>query len=248
VVLCHGYTGSHQDWMFQIPVLSQRYQVVVMDHRGHGGSEAPTSVDAYSIPIFASDVHTLLDYLGITKCCLVGHSMGGFIALQLALDHPHLISSLVLADTSSGWVDIPGYAALQAKLYEIARRDGMEAAFEYNAQHNPLAQKRFGKYPELRHISKRRMCETSVDGYIYAGRAILQRQEVTARLGEISVPTLVVVGDEDDPFRQPSEVLAKNIPNARLHVVPQAIHSPQEERPKAFNELLIRFFAEVEAS
>lgn len=245
VVLCHGYTGSHQDWMFQMPALSKNWQAVVMDHRGHGSSEASCSADAYSIAIFASDVRGLLDYLGITRCCLVGHSLGGFMALQLALDCPSVIGSLVLVDTSSGPFDIPGYAELRAKLDEIARTDGMEAAFEYNAQHNELARKRFEKYPRLREIVKRRMRETSIDGYVYAGRAIAQRQRVTARLGEITIPTLVVVGEEDTPFRQPSEVLAKNIPKARLHVVPQAAHSPQEERPEAFNELLVGFVAET---
>ena len=80
-----------------------------------------------------------------------------------------------------------------------------------------------------------------------AGRAISQWQGVTARLGEISVPTLVVVGEEDVAFHQPSEVLAKGIPNTRLHVVPQAIHTPQEETPEAFNELLIGFLTEVNA-
>ena len=244
IVLCHGYTGSHQDWMFQIPVLSQSFQVVVMDHRGHGSSEAPFSGDAYSIPIFANDVHALLDYLGITKCCLVGHSMGGFMALRLALDHPSLIGSLVLVDTASGPFDIPGYAELGIKLDEIARKDGMEAAFEYNAQHNPVARKRFDKYPDTRAMLKRRMLETSVDGYVHARGAISQRQLVTAQLPEISVPTLVVVGEKDIPFRQPSEVMAKNIPNARLHVIPEATHTPHEETPEAFNELLIGFLSE----
>jgi 3-oxoadipate enol-lactonase len=248
VVLCHGYGGNHQDWMFQLHVLAQKYQVLTMDHRGHGSSDAPSSPDAYSIPIFANDVHTLLNYLGITKCCLVGHSMGGFIILQLALAHPHLVSSLVLVDTASGPVDIPGYAEVRARLDEISRKDGMEAAFEYNAEHNPLARKRFEKYPRLREISKRRTLETSVDGYVYTGRAMFQRQDLTSRLGEISVPTLVVVGEEDSPFHPPSQILATGIPNARLHVVPQATHSPQEEQPDAFNELLLGFLAEVGGS
>jgi len=248
MVLCHGYTGSHQDWMFQIPLLSRNRQVVVMDHRGHGSSEAPSSADAYSISAFADDVHALLEYLGITKCCLVGHSMGGFMALQLALDHPPLVDSLVLVDTSSGAFHIPGYAELRAKLDEIALRDGMEAAFEYNAQHNALAHKRFEKYPNLRDVVKRRMCETSVDGYVYGGRAIAKRQTLTEQLGQISAPTLVVVGEEDTPFRQPSEVLASNIPNSRLHVIPQATHSPHEETPDIFNELLIEFLAEANVS
>ena len=245
VVLCHGYTGSHQDWMFQVPVLAGAHSVVTLDYRGHGSSDAPSSAAAYSIPVLAYDVYALLKYLGISKCCLVGHSMGGFVALQLALEQPDLISSLVLVDTASGPVDIPGYADIRARLVEIARNEGMEAAFEYNAKHNPLAQMRFEKYPRLREVSKRRMLDTPVDGYVYAGQAMSQRDDLTSRLKEISVPTLVVVGEEDYSFRQPSEVLAGGIPNAKLEIIPEATHWPHEEQPLGFSEVLLAFLAEV---
>jgi len=245
VVLCHGYTGSHQDWMFQVPVLARKYQVVTIDHRGHGASDAPSSADAYSIPIFANDLYALLDYLDITKCCLVGHSMGGFVALQLAFDQPHVVNSLVLLDTASGPVNIPGYADMRAKLLEIAQTDGMEAVFEYNARHNPLSHRRFERYPGLFGISKRRMLEMPVDGYVYAGRALSERQDLTGRLNEISVPTLVIVGEEDSPFHRPSKTLVDDIPNARLCVVPQALHCPQEEESETFNEMLLEFLTQV---
>jgi 3-oxoadipate enol-lactonase len=245
VVLCHGYTGSHQDWMFQVPPLSQDHQVVVMDYRGHGSSEAPSPASAYSIPILAEDVNALLDHLAIAKCCLVGHSLGGFVALQLAVDQPSLVHSLVLVDTSSEWIEMPGYPELQIKLNQIARTEGMEAVFEYNAQRNPLSQKCFARYPRLREISKRRIVETSVSGYVYVARAIGQWQPLTPRLKGISAPTLVVVGEEDTPFLQPSEFLARSIPNSRLHVIPGATHSPQVETPDLFNQILLSFLAQV---
>ena len=72
-----------------------------------------------------------------------------------------------------------------------------------------------------------------------------KRADLTPRLGEISVPALVIVGEEDTPFRQPSEVLAESIPDARLQVVPQAFHNPHEETPEVFNELLLNFLAEL---
>jgi len=245
VVLCHGYTGSHQDWMFQVPVLARHYQVVTMDHRGHGASDAPSSADAYSIPIFANDLYALLDYLDIAKCCLVGHSMGGFAALRLALDQPQVVSSLVLVDTASGPVNIPGYTDMRAKLLEIAQTDGMEAVFEYNARYNSLSLRRFEKYPGLLGICKRRMIEMPVDGYVNAGRALSERQDLTGRLNEISVPTLVMVGEEDSPFQGPSGALVEGIPDARLRVVPQALHCPHEEEAEAFNEMLLEFLARV---
>ena len=245
VVLCHGYTGSHQSWMSQVYALSPTYQAIAIDHRGHGGSDEPSSAEDYSVPILANDVRALLDHLGITRCCLVGHSLGGFMAIQLVLDYPDIISSLVLVDTSSGPSYVPGMKELGEKLNEIARRDGMAAAFEYNTQQNPLVQRRFEKYPALREVAKRRMLETSVDAYVHLRKAMAEREDLTPRLGEIAVPALVIMGEEDTPFRQPSEVLADSIPGSRLQLVPQAFHNPHEETPGAFNELLINFLTEL---
>ena len=72
-----------------------------------------------------------------------------------------------------------------------------------------------------------------------------EREDLTPRLGEIAVPALVIMGEEDTPFRQPSEVLADSIPGSRLQLVPQAFHNPHEETPGAFNELLINFLTEL---
>ena len=245
VILCHGYTGSHQDWMFQVPVLAQKYQVVTIDHRGHGASDAPSSADAYSIPTLGDDLHALLNYLDIARCCLVGHSMGGLVALQLALDQPHVVSSLVLVDTASGPVNIPGHADRRAKLLEIARTDGMEAVFDYDVRNNPLSLRRFESYPRLFNRSKRRMLEMPVDGYVYMGQTLSKCEDLTRILKEISVPTLVIVGEEDFPFQQPSKTLAEGIPNAQLRLVPQALHCPQEEEPETFDQILLEFLTKV---
>jgi 3-oxoadipate enol-lactonase len=245
LVLCHGYTGSHQDWMFQVPVLAQKYQVVTIDHRGHGTSDAPSSADAYSIPTLGNDLYILLNYLDIARCCLVGHSMGGLVALQLALDQPQVVSSLVLVDTASGPVNIPGHADRRGELHAIARTDGMEAVFDYDAKNNPLSLRRFERYPRLFNRSKQRMLEMPVDGYVYIGQALSECEDLTRRLEEISVPTLVMVGEEDFPFQQPSRTLAEDMPNAQLRVVPQALHCPQEEEPETFNQILLEFLTKV---
>ncbi|MFC1955113.1 alpha/beta fold hydrolase [Chloroflexota bacterium] len=245
VMLCHGYTGSHRSWMSQISALSPKYQTVAIDHRGHGDSGAPSSAEDYSVPILVNDVRALLNHLGITRCCLVGHSLGGFMAIQLVLDYPDIISSLILVDTSSGPSYVPGMKELGEKLNEIARRDGMAAAFEYNTQQNPLVQRRFEKYPALREVARHRMLETSVDAYVYLRKAMAEREDLTPRLGEISVPTLVIVGELDTPYHQPSEVMTESIHFSRLQVVPQAFHNPHEETPEVLNELLLNFLAEL---
>jgi len=219
-----------------------------MDHRGHGSSDAPSSVADYSISIFTQDILALLDYLGITECCLVGHSMGGMIAQEFTLKYPHLIRALVLVDTASDIAAPPGFEKMLDKLDEIAIKEGLGVSFEHDIQMNPAMQRRFEQYPRQRAISKRTVCETSVDGYVYTRRAFSQWSGVRARLSEISVPTLVVVGEEDTPLRPPADVLAQGIPQAKLHVMPQVTHYPFQDSHEAFNKLLLGFLSEVVSS
>ncbi len=98
VVFLHGFTGSTLDWANQVSALSPKYRVVVCDQRGHGKSAAPSREADYSIQIFTEDVLALLDLFGIKKCCLVGHSMGGFVALEFALKYRDRPAALVLVD------------------------------------------------------------------------------------------------------------------------------------------------------
>ena len=256
VVFLHGYTGSSQVWASQVPALSPRYRVVTLDQRGHGKSAAPSQKEEYSIQIFTDDVFALLRMLNIKKCCLVGHSLGGYIALQFALEHPDMLSALVLEDTSSGEVARdPNYAELWRKLHELARSQGMEAAFEeaakaaaafeYDAANNPQRIEQFQKHPELREVTRQKMLMTSVDGYIYTSRAIGKWKPVTSRLCEITVPTLIYWGEEDLPFANAVQTLKEGIAESELVTVKGVGHSPQEEAPEFFNEVLLKFLGRI---
>ena len=210
-------------------------------------SQAPAAEAEYSIPLFSEDVHALLRMLGVDRCCLVGHSMGGFISLQLALDHPDMVGALVLVDTSSGDFErAPGYAELRARLDELARNEGLEAAFEYDAANNPMRIERFRRHPELREVARQRVMSTSVDGYIYVARSFGKWRPVTDRLREIRVPTLIFWGEEDTPFLKASRTLEEAINGAELVTVAGVGHSPHEEAPALFNEKLLSFLSRVE--
>ena len=246
VVFLHGYTGSGRDWRHQVAALSDHYTAVTVDCRGHGGSEAPASEDEYAIPLFARDVRALLEGLGIETCCLVGHSMGGFQSLQLVLDFPDRLRGLVLVDTSSGDYDSPpGSADLKAKLHELARNEGLAAAFEYDATHNPARIQRFAQHPAMKEVARQKVLDTSVDGYIYVSRSFGKWAPVTDRLGEIKVPTLIFLGDEDEPFIRPSQTMKNGIAGSKLVVVPGAGHNPHEEAPDLFNEKLLKFLYKI---
>ncbi|MGA3083335.1 MAG: alpha/beta hydrolase [Thermodesulfobacteriota bacterium] len=246
VIFLHGFTGSGMDWSNQMKVVKNKYRGIALDFRGHGKSEAPTKEKDYSIYLNGEDVYRLLNHLGIGRCCLVGHSMGGFTALQFALDHPEMVRGLVLVDTSSGeWDIIPGYAELRAKLDELARTKGLEAAFAYDAANNPIRIQRFQKQPEQREIARQKTINTSVYGYIYVPRSFGKWKPVTQRLGEIKVPTIIFRGEEDLGFVRASNILKESIKGAELVVVPEAYHNPHEESPAFFNEIFLKFLSAI---
>jgi 2-succinyl-6-hydroxy-2,4-cyclohexadiene-1-carboxylate synthase len=247
VVFLHGMTGSTQDWINQAAVLSPNYQVVALDMRGHGKSDAPKTEAEYSITIFSQDVLALLELLGIKKCCLGGHSIGGIIALQFALSHSDRLAGLVLVDTSSGQFDEdPKSCRLTQKLFEMASSQGLDAAFEHDAHYNPMKIEIFKKHPNLRELSRKKMLTTSVPGYIYGTRAIAKWQSITPRLSEIRVPTLIYWGDEDAPSAEAAITLEKGIAGSELVTVRGVGHNPHEEAPEVFNQALFKFLERVE--
>jgi pimeloyl-ACP methyl ester carboxylesterase len=246
LVFLHGYTGSTQDWVNQFQAFSGRYRTMAVDCRGHGLSEAPAAEEAYSIRIFSEDVFALLQVLGVRRCCLIGHSMGGFQALEFFLNHGELLRGLVLVDTSSGeWEVMPGAEELRAKLDELARGQGLEAAFEYDAAHNPVRIQRFKAHPELKEITRQKVLNTSVDGYVYVARTFRRWGPVTERLPEIHVPVLIVRGEEDAGFVKACDIMKERIPGSELVVVPGSGHNPHEEKPEIFNEAMESFLAGI---
>ncbi|MFC1873232.1 alpha/beta fold hydrolase [Chloroflexota bacterium] len=245
VVFLHGYTGNVNDWASQVSVLSSKYKVVTLEHRGHGKSAAPSLKEAYSIPIFASDVFELLKKLNIAKCWLVGHSLGGFIALEFALRYQDMLAAMVLVDTSSGFSSDPGYAPFRRKLDELARSRGMGAAFDYNSANDPVRKERFENHPEQKEIARQKMLMTSVDGYVYVWQASEEWEPITDRLAEIGVPTLVYWGSEDAMFLDACRNLKENIAGAELVVVEGSGHAPHEEMPTVFNNRLLEFLDRI---
>ena len=100
LVFVHGYTGDITDWRYQIPEFSRTHRLLVLDNRGHGRSQAPASREALSIERMADDVEALATHVGFERYHLLGHSMGGAVAQEIALRSPHKLSSLILEDTS----------------------------------------------------------------------------------------------------------------------------------------------------
>ncbi len=237
LVFVHGYTGDITDWRFQIPEFCPTHRVLVMDLRGHGASDAPASRDAYSIEQMADDVEALIDRVGFDRYHLLGHSMGGAIAQEIALRSPERVITLTLEDTGAKLAGDPDddIARYTAGRVQIALEEGMEALANRSANLEPPPYLPAARLAEERE----RLTRMSVDAFVGAAHAIREWPGARDRVSAIEIPTLIICGELDAPVLfKASQELAELIPNAKLTIVPQAAHSPQYERPDLFNRAL----------
>jgi 3-oxoadipate enol-lactonase len=236
LVLVHGYTGDITDWRHQIPEFSRTHRVLVMDHRGHGKSEAPADHGCYTIDTLADDVEALVEHAGFDRFHLLGHSMGGAVVQEIALRSPRKLISLTLHDTSYR------FAATRSEVVQkwidarnkVAREQGMAAVASFPGVTKPPPHMPEGRREE----EKERLARMSVDGFIGCWGALQSWKGSKERAHEISAPTLVIYGALDGPLVEASKRLAEVIPGASLVEIPEAAHSPQYERPALFNAAL----------
>ena len=233
LLLLHGFTGARNDFERWIEPLAERgWHVVVPDHRGHGDSDKPEAEDAYGFEIFAADALALVDQLGWERFALLGHSMGGMVAQVLTLTAPARVAALVLMDTSHKPLRVdPSLVELGVT---TAREHGVHVIADLQAEIDDAAR------------GDRNLRASSPAMYAAMLTAITGSSEDRLDLlADVGCPALVLVGDQDAPFRKPSERMAATIPDARLAVLPDAGHSPQFESPDAWWAALSGFLDEV---
>jgi 3-oxoadipate enol-lactonase len=238
LVFVHGYTGDISDWRLQIAEFAGDCRVLVMDLRGHGLSEAPADRSLYTVELMTRDVEELIDLAAFDRFHLVGHSMGGAVAQEIALRWPQRLLSLTLEDTALKFNLPSNDPAFQvrAQRLQTALKGGMAAAaaltFGDAPPHMP---------PERIEETNERLARMSVEAFIGAVQGLLGWEGSESRASQIRAPTLIIYGELDAPaLAESSRRLAKLIPNATLEAIPEAAHSPQWERPALFNAALRR--------
>jgi pimeloyl-ACP methyl ester carboxylesterase len=236
LVFIHGHCGETPDWRFQIEAFAPTNRVLVMDNRGHGKSEAPKDRTAYSIEQMASDAEALAIEVGFERYHLVGHSMGGAVAQEIALGSPGRLLSLTLEDTAPSFDMARNevVAKISAMRNEIAEKQGMAALAAIPSP-----------FPRPPHKSEERVVEEaqilarmSVDGFIGSFAGLTTWPGTVDRLASNVTQTLVIYGEVDYPLIEASKRLAKLSPAAVLEAIPEAGHAPQLERPELFNAAL----------
>ena len=249
LLLVHGFTGAKEDFAdFLDPLAERGWHVVAPDQRGHGASEQPLEEDAYTFDAFAADLFGLLDALGWDSCVALGHSMGGMVVQTAVLQAPERFDALVLMDTShTGLRADPELVQLGVAL---ARTEGIAAVIAAQEALGP--DQALGTGPHQRLVETREGYKAFGDRKMLASSPAMycaMLQTITAAEGvdrlpelpSVTVPTLVLVGEEDRPFRKPSQRMADAIPGAELAVIPDGGHSPQMESPELWWKALSGF-------
>ena len=239
-MLVHGFTGGRDDCATQLPALAPHGRTITPDLRGHGASTNTGDAATYSFAQLVDDLGAFVDALGLERFDLLGHSMGGMVALRYVLAHPARVASLVLMDTSpeplsnglSREVFEKGAQIARAtsmqKLHEILRARAGDDKFRTEADRR--LEREWGAE---RYWARQQMRFTSMDveAFERLGSELAEQQPVTARLDEIRCPTLVLVGETDAPFIAPSRAMHAAIADSRLALIPGGGHSPQIETP-----------------
>ncbi|HTO54149.1 MAG TPA: alpha/beta hydrolase [Myxococcota bacterium] len=244
-VLVHGFTGSRDDFREQMAPLGALGRTIALDQRGHGGSTNSGKAEHYTIDQLVTDLAGALDALGLGSVDLLGHSLGGVVALHLTLRHPERVASLVLMDTSPRPIRLPLSEGARAAIAAFAREQGMGALAkrmrEMSAANPNVApsarrtEQRMGSDLFWERIRRKHeaMDPVAWDSLSSQLPAVVS---VVGRLGEIRCPTTVIVGAEDLPFLGPADELERGIAGVRRVTIPDAAHSPQLENAGAWLE------------
>jgi pimeloyl-ACP methyl ester carboxylesterase len=238
LLLLHGLGSRGEDWQLQVPYFARWYRVIVADMRGHGRSSKPPG--PYSVPMMAADVVSLLDGLAIESTHLVGLSMGGMIAFQLAVDHPDRVRRLVIVNSAPSLV--PRNWGERARMLQ---RLALARLFSPAMTGRFLSRRLFPKPDQafFREELVRQWATNDRQAYLAAMKALIG-WSVLDRIGEIRSPTLVVSGDRDYLPLDAKRDYTARIPGARLVVVEDSGHATPIDQTARFNELVLAFLSE----
>ena len=252
IVFVHEFGGDHRSWEPQMRHFGRRHRCITFAARGYPPSDVPPSVEAYSQRRAVQDIVAVMDAAAIDRAHVVGLSMGGFAALHFGLDEPQRARSIVVAGA--------GYGA--EKQFETYFRDvSAEVARQFEAQGSEVFAKTYSlgasrvqfqnKDPRGWQEFATQLGQHSARGSANTMRGVQMLRpslyDLEAGLRSMAVPTLVIVGDEDDHCLQPGLFLKRTIPACGLLVIPKTGHTLNLEEPEQFNRAVGDLIGLVEA-
>jgi pimeloyl-ACP methyl ester carboxylesterase len=252
VIFVHEFAGDIRSWEPQLRHFGQRYRCIAFNARGYPPSEVPESPAAYSQARAADDIAAVLDHLRIDRAHVVGLSMGGFGTLHFGLRHATRARSLCVAGCGYGAepAQRERFRAEAATIAEFIKSNGM-AAFAEKYAYGPTRVQFENKDPRGFAEFQRMLAEHSAVGSANTQLGVQRERpslyDFVESMQRLTVPTLVLHGDEDWPCLLPGVLMKQSIPSAALAVMPNCGHAINLEAPAEFNRLVGDFIAQVDA-
>jgi proline iminopeptidase len=252
ILFVHEFASDHRGWEPQMREFGKRYRCIAYSARGYTPSDVPADVSGYSYKHVMRDAVAVLDHLGIDKAHLIGLSMGGYTSLQVALNHPGRVRSMVLAGTGSGserWFTADFHKHSQAIGDQFEREGSAAVAATYGRSPSriPFEVKDPRGFAEF----TTRLAEHDAKGSANTSRGFQGARpslyDFERDIRKLSTPALIVVGDEDDRCVEPSLFLKAALPASGLVMFPRSGHVVNLEEPDLFNAVVGDFLSRVDA-
>jgi pimeloyl-ACP methyl ester carboxylesterase len=252
VIFVHEFAGDCRSWEAQLRHFGQRYRCIAFNARGYPPSDVPESPAAYSQARAADDIKSVLEHVGIERAHVVGLSMGGFATLHFGFRHPTRARSLTVAGCGYGAEkdQRERFRGETEAVAELLKTKGIQAFAEKYA-YGPTRVQFENKDPRGFAEFKRMLAEHSALGSANTQLGVQRERpslyDLVADMKRLSVPTLVLHGDEDWPCLLPGVLMKQSIPTAALAVMPNCGHAINIEDPDGFNRIVGEFLAQVDA-
>jgi len=232
LILVHGFPLDHTTWQPIVPALSKCARVITPDLRGFGKS--PATKGAYSMRLLAEDILRLMDRLNIDKAVVVGHSMGGYVALAFAHAYPQRLSGLGLV-ASQAEADAPERRQSRLNIAEDVERKGVRVVADGMPVKLTSDPRLANQLHELIHAA------ATPEGVAGCLRGMADRPDATEWLGDIAAPSVVIAGSQDGIIPpQKGQVMATLLGRSWLVLIEEAGHMPMMEAPERVADALLQ--------
>ncbi len=252
IVFVHEYAGDWRSWEPQMRHFGRRYRCITYCARGYPPSDVPNSHEAYGQDRARDDIRSVLDGLGIDAAHVVGLSMGGFATLHFGFEYPDRALSLTVAGCGYG-ADADKRDQFKKESEATSARiqaEGMDKVGKVYAI-GPTRVQFQAKDPRGWKEFETQLCEHSTLGSANTMRGVQSRRpslyDLTDKMRALTVPTLILNGDEDEPCLDVGNYMKRNIPSAALAVLPKTGHTLNLEEPDKFNAVVEDFIHTVES-
>ncbi len=250
LIFAHEFAGDITSWEPQVNYFARRYRVITYCHRGYPPSDVPEEPGAYSQERLVADMRDLLTHLGFERAYIAGLSMGASTALRFAIAHPEMCRALIVASTGTGSTDVERHLEVWRQNVQRLQSEGIGGYADEYAR-GPARIQFQRKDPVGWEKFRSGLAAHSAMGSALMTQGVQLKRPTVFQLEEnmrrLTMPTLLMVGDEDEPCIEPMLFMKQCIPGSGLAMFPLSGHAINLEEPALFNSTVLDFLTAVEA-